>query len=209
MAIERMQMRFQANPEVLAGLSVIREQNGKMFSLIEMFAFLAGEEDFVERQMRRTSVGDVLSRSLRLVREERDAKGIVFEVTSECAIFTRAHPHLLQWAFQDILRNAVKAIREADRKTGRVTIATPTAGPQKNVRVDVKDNGCGMTGAKGVGLADLHSHKAYERSRGGGALSTSRLILEAHHGHLRVASKLDEGTTVSIFLPKWSEGEDK
>ncbi len=64
---------------------------------------------------------------------------------------------------------------------------------------------------QGVGISETHLKKIFDpffttKQRGSGlGLATTYSIIRSHLGHIEVTSKLDEGTTFTIYLPALSE----
>jgi nitrogen fixation/metabolism regulation signal transduction histidine kinase len=84
----------------------------------------------------------------------------------------------------------------------RGTLAVKTAaGPDGYVSVSVSDEGAGIEDVERI-FEPYYTTKAKGTGLG---LIISRQIVEDHHGHIRVASRAGEGTTVTIELPSLAE----
>ena len=124
-----------------------------------------------------------------------------------------ADPLRVRQVVDNLLGNAVKynrydgridvAVRDAVRPTEDATPGSPSEQP--GVEVVVADTGVGMSEADAEALFTRFYRTDQARSstvQGTGlGLSIAREIVEAHGGRIEVSSVLDEGTTVTVWLP--------
>lgn len=105
-----------------------------------------------------------------------------------------ANPIALEQALVNILRNAIQS-----RPGARVVLRTERG--DRLVRIEIRDDGRGMDReALGRLFAPFYTTRADEGGLGLG-LSVAHRIVTDHGGEIRVASRLGEGTTVTIELP--------
>ena len=114
-------------------------------------------------------------------------------------------------AFLNLLNNAAEAIK----KTGKVLITTqnvyldnPLWGYEKvsrgeYVKVEIKDSGCGIEPDVFDKIFDpFFTTKITDPEHGSGlGLSIVRSIVQDHNGYITVDSKVDEGTTFTLYFP--------
>lgn len=103
---------------------------------------------------------------------------------------------LVSWVIENIVKNAVNAIKSE----GDIWITLSEN--EKNVYIDVKDNGCGIAKSK---YADVFRPGYTTRKRGWGlGLSLSKRIIEEYHdGKIYIKdSMLNVGTTFRVVLNK-------
>ncbi len=101
--------------------------------------------------------------------------------------------------FGNLVSNAVKY----NRPGGSVTVTGSADGPY--VRVDITDTGLGISeeGIRNL-FTEFYREKRRETSQITGTglgLSIVKRIVDFYHGRLDVQSKLDEGSTFSVWLP--------
>jgi signal transduction histidine kinase len=96
----------------------------------------------------------------------------------------------------NLVRNSVEAT--TGRKNPEVTIETTSSHGQ--LKILVKDNGCGIDEAAQKKLFSLFYSTKGEGGTGLG-LSISKKIIELHGGQIDISSQLGEGTCVRISLP--------
>ena len=116
-------------------------------------------------------------------------------------VLVAINPPLFNWVIENIMRNALDAIEE-----GVGTISWRVGNHDQFVEIDISDTG------KGIPAADMKA--VFEpgfttKERGWGlGLSLARRIIENYHkGKIFVkSSRLGEGTTFSIQLPKGQSG---
>ena len=102
-------------------------------------------------------------------------------------------------AFMQLFENAVKF---TDKGSITVTVGKESGG----ILVSIQDTGKGMSEEFQKQLFTLFSRPfesvlQYEQTGVGLGLFMTKLIIEAHHGTIRVDSKLEKGTTYLIRLP--------
>ena len=131
--------------------------------------------------------------------QRRAPRKIVFEEPSleSPPIHIAINPPLFNWVIENIMRNALDAIEE-----GVGTISWKIGNLEHFIEIDISDTG------KGIPASDLKA--VFEpgfttKARGWGlGLSLAKRIIENYHkGKIFVKhSRLGEGTTFSILLPK-------
>jgi two-component system NtrC family sensor kinase len=108
----------------------------------------------------------------------------------------------IQQVFLNILNNALAAVSDG----GRITLTTWDADEQF-VGVSIEDNGCGMSDETAKNMFEPFFTTKKEKGTGLG-MSITYGIVKRLGGELKVKSKLNEGTTMTILLPKKStEGQ--
>ncbi len=104
----------------------------------------------------------------------------------------------LQQVFTNLLLNAVDAIKKVKRK-GKIEITTCFDG--KNVKISVKDNGCGIPKENIEKIFDpFFTTKKVGEGTGLG-LYISLKIIENHNGTISVSSEEGKGTEFLITIP--------
>lgn len=101
----------------------------------------------------------------------------------------------LHQVFLNILTNAVQSIE----KNGEISIETKKL--KNNIKVIIKDNGCGMN-QKDISKIIEPFFTTKDPGKGIGlGLSISYNIIKEHNGDIDFESKLNKGTSVKITLP--------
>lgn len=126
-------------------------------------------------------------------------------------------PNQIQQVVTNLLVNAKEAIGNKDR--GVVTIAAsrvrlrsgevdPELAPGAYVRIDVSDNGHGMTAEQQLRCFEpFYTTKNVDPGTGVGlsgsglGLSAAYSIIKQHNGLITVSSEFGEGSTFSVYLP--------
>jgi hypothetical protein len=110
----------------------------------------------------------------------------------------RGNEELLEWVFENLVKNAIDALGEAG---GQIEIAARRAAGEPWVDVTVRDTGRGIPGA----LRDLVFRPGFTTKRRGWGLGLAlarRIVAEYHGGTIRLAeSRAGKGTTFSVRLP--------
>jgi PAS domain S-box-containing protein len=109
-------------------------------------------------------------------------------------LLIECEPNQLKQLFINIIKNAI----EATNNNGTVIITLEHI--EKDILITIKDNGCGISKDRLERIGEpFYSSK--EKGTGLG-LTVSSKIVQAHEGTIRFESEINQGTTVSISLPK-------
>jgi nitrogen-specific signal transduction histidine kinase len=116
----------------------------------------------------------------------------------EGAVTVRGNEELLEWVFENLIKNAIDALGEAG---GRIDLRARRAGGEDTVEVTVRDTGRGIPGA----LRDQIFRPGFTTKRRGWGLGLAlarRIVEDYHGGSIRlVESKAGKGTTFQVRLP--------
>ena len=106
--------------------------------------------------------------------------------------------------FINLITNSIQAIKE----NGNINITISSDyfinNKQKNIkgiRIDVKDDGCGIKKEKINSLFTPYQSNNDNRNNIGLGLSIVSKIIKDHNGMITINSEIDKGTTVSTWLP--------
>lgn len=105
-------------------------------------------------------------------------------------------PGDINQVFMNLITNAAHAIK------GNGTITLRTSANKENVQVDVIDTGEGIPPEQLQGLFEPNFTKTESRVKVGLGLFTSYNIVQNHRGEIKVDTKLGEGSTFTVILPK-------
>jgi len=115
------------------------------------------------------------------------------------------YPGKLNQMFLNILKNAIDAIKDKQRKTDNesIRIKTSVTGYDNDrfVRIEITDTGPGIKENVQTRLFEpFFTTKAIGRGTGLG-LSITKGIIQDHHGFIEIESKPDQGATFKISIP--------
>jgi len=107
-------------------------------------------------------------------------------------------PDQIQKVLVNLFLNAKEAIGEG----GEIRVATW----QKDswAIISITDNGCGMS-KEFIAGSLFHPFKTTKKQGMGIGLFQSKMIIEAHQGHIEVESEEGKGTTFRVLLPMAGE----
>ena len=105
-------------------------------------------------------------------------------------------PSQLNQVFMNLLVNAAHSIRER----GRITVRTNET--ENDVRIEVSDTGCGIPSENLQRIFDPFYTTKPVGSGTGLGLSLSYGIVQKHGGRIEVESRVGEGSTFRVILPK-------
>jgi signal transduction histidine kinase len=125
-------------------------------------------------------------------------KVIIEVISHKDVVSTYVDKRLFEWVITNLINNAIDAMKMQTNKNITINIEEG----KKQVFIDVKDNGSGIT-------KDLQKKifregfTTKERGWGLGLPLAERIISQYHHGRIfLLKSTLDVGTTFRIILPK-------
>lgn len=184
--------------EIKEWLSAIQNQTQELDFLIESLVKLSRlEGGIINVSGRKQDVQALLSLIEKQFESRAAEKQISFlvEQTGETAVFD------MNWtveALANVVDNAIKYSPFG----GKVSIQVEAY--SFFVRINVKDNGPGIAEAEQANVFTrfYRAPSAKEKPGLGLGLYLAREILSAQNGYMKLTSKLGEGSTFSLFLPK-------
>ncbi len=136
--------------------------------------------------------------TLNIVRNEIKYKAEVVKAYGELPP-VECLPSQLNQVFMNLLVNAAHAMSEKER--GTITVRTGRAEAEKEVWVEVADDGCGIAPENLKRIFDpFFTTKPVGKGTGLG-LSLAYGIVQKHHGRIEVQSTVGQGTSFRVCLP--------
>ncbi|MHC4654887.1 MAG: sensor histidine kinase [Planctomycetota bacterium] len=179
----------------LSDLKVIESEAKRCRRIVDS---LLGFSRRSEGVISRASVNSLVRESLSLVENDLTLKGILIETDySTNEITVEVDCNQMQQVLLNLITNAIDAMPEG----GRLWIATRLLSDNGNVEIQVRDSGCGMDeDVQNQAFEAFFTTK--ERGKGTGlGLAICQRIVEEHEGKIKIQSRPNRGTTVSIHLP--------
>ena len=121
---------------------------------------------------------------------------------SERRYYINGSPNQLEQVFVNLISNACDAMSGRDKRMLRISARDCRRDDKDFWQVDISDSGSGI---KKELLEDVFRSFFTTKEKGKGTglgLSISRGILRDHGGDISVVSKLEAGTTFSVYLPQ-------
>lgn len=184
-------------------LGIVGKHVDRLNSIIEDLLSLARiEKDDEDRsiQFKKQKLSDVFNSALQICRPQAQQKDIRINLECDNSIEAHVDHVLLEQAIVNLLDNAVK-YSEAGSE---INIMVMSEG--EDIRIRIKD--------QGIGIAKKHINRLFERfyrvdkarsrTLGGTGLGLAivKHIAQAHGGRVTVESKLGEGSTFTIQIPR-------
>jgi two-component system, NtrC family, sensor kinase len=192
-------MRTPADSEQSKFLTGIEQEAQRICSIVARLRSLT--ESFGGEGFERLDVSALVAESLRLVEQRCSEQGIV--VTQDPATNLPAvlgNRLQLRQVVVQLCDNAIKAMPQG----GRLTLGLTHAGGL--VRLTVEDTGCGIAPEHLDRIFDpFFTTKTDWRGTGLG-LTTAFRTIEQHHGSIKAASVVGEGTVITVTLPAAVQG---
>ncbi|WP_281449452.1 sensor histidine kinase [Paenarthrobacter nitroguajacolicus] len=179
-------------------ISVIERNAERLLTLINDLLLVASED--LELRRRPTNVASLLEESVKSAKSEAAARGITITMEIEGATAADVDPHQFGKAIDEILSNAIKFSPE-----GR-SVGADLRDTEGGIELTVSDQGVGMTEQEQdeAFTTFFRANHAMETAIPGAGLGLplSKAIIEAHGGTIRLESKPQSGTTVTITIPR-------
>jgi two-component system phosphate regulon sensor histidine kinase PhoR len=183
-------------------LHIVAAQADRLNSIIEDLLSLSKierAEEAADLPLEPTPVKRVLEAAIDDCRPHAVERRIEVRLTCEVAVQAVANSPLLEQAVVNLLDNAIK-YSEPGSPVSIVAEQTPA-----ETTIAVIDRGCGVEAEHLPRLFErfYRVDKARSRKLGGTGLGLSivKHIVQAHRGHITVASTFGEGSTFTIHLP--------
>lgn len=191
-------MKDRDRDELIHTLKEVEEQTNRCKSITsKVLDYVRGTEP----EKKDFDIKELLQQTIRYMEPELKFPPIeIVTFFSEESIMVDSVFQLLQQVFVNLLSNAIYAIREANKRDGRIEVSIESNNLWTTIFVT--DNGMGIPKHKQDRIFDLfYTTKPSGKGTGLG-LPISRNILYKLGGNLSFESKEDEGTTFIVTLPK-------
>ena len=184
---------------------MIEEANARIDGLIKLInswlSMSRIEAGSLTGKLQPVALGQILSEAAELLRPVAEAKRVILQMDLPDSLGTVwGCEESLKQAFTNLISNGVGFNREG----GTVTITAREN--DDSLEVEISDTGIGISEDKLPFIFDEFFRVKTKETRGiagsGLGLSIVKRIIAAHHGFIKVASKLGQGTTFSVRLPK-------
>ncbi|MDR9418499.1 ATP-binding protein [Gracilimonas sp.] len=152
-----------------------------------------------EPELKEIEIAPILEQVMSYMERRLPRLGKAIEVRKDlqAAATVKANPELLQWAIENLVKNAMDSLRESK---GETYIAISSKVQEGEVIIDIEDSGSGID-IKNVKNIFRPGFSTKKRGWGLGLSLTKRIIEEYHEGSIFVLrSELDEGTTMRLTL---------
>jgi Signal transduction histidine kinase len=137
-----------------------------------------------------------LQKIVNLIREEASARGITIETKWRLSpVIIPMDINKLQQAFLNLIKNAMESMPAE----GNITVTVDREG-KNYIIVSISDTGCGMTAEE---IERIFSPEYTTKEKGLGlGVPLATEIIRGHGGDIRVISRIGEGTTFEVVLPR-------
>ena len=192
-------------------LHIVLRQSERLSTIIDDLLVLSRiEEDTKQDQIKleKGKLRPVIEAALQTCQLKADAAGIKMAIECPDDIVVKMNATLLEQALVNLLINAITYSRKGDLVT--VQSAVVANDPGKEVRIVVRDTGCGIARKHLPRLFErfYRSDKARSRKLGGTGLGLAivKHIAQAHNGRIEVSSVEGEGSEFTLILDLYQQG---
>jgi two-component system, LuxR family, sensor histidine kinase DctS len=199
--VKRLSAQVAVDPQIRSASERISEQ-----------ALMAGKivqriRDFLMRrspQREATCIQPIIANAMLLIKRNMQQKGVQCSyLPIEDMPLIDVDPILIEQVLINLINNAIDATcsipSPKHQRDRRIIISAYFVSPCQVVRVNVQDNGPGLSGMSVERLcAPFYSTKADGMGLG---LSICRSVIEAHYGHIQASSVASTGALFSFTLP--------
>jgi signal transduction histidine kinase len=188
------------SPEGLRFLSIIERNADRLLRLIDDLLILnrleAGAQPL---ELGPVSLPDLAAEAVKSAAPVAAKSGVTVHLDAGEGPEVRADPRRLTQVLDNLIGNAVKFSHVDGLVRVRLRYVRGTW------RIDVSDTGIGIPADEAVRLFGLFVRGSNARTAGlpgtGLGLAIVKSLVEMHGGHVKVESVLDQGTTVTVYLP--------
>lgn len=190
------------DPKEMRGLltEIVGQADRASHVVKNLLEFSRTEKPTMDRQ----EVKNILDRTVRFIKNQLLIKGVqlTVDIADKLPPIMGKQQQLVN-ALVNIIINAMQAMPEG----GSIGVRAAREGNDR-VRIDISDTGVGIPTSDMEHIFDpFYTTKEVGKGTGLG-LSLVYGIVHSHGGTIKVASRMNEGTTFSIFLPIATEKDD-
>ncbi len=195
---ETIKMSKDDDELVEKGMDVIVNESERLTVLVEeLLDFSRMESGKLSLKLATIDIVKELSEVLQVFRERSEREGIqlITEIPNSSVVL-KADKNRLKQALVNIIDNSFKY----NKKGGYVKVKLEVN--EKSVMIKISDNGCGISKNDLPKIREKF-YKANNSVRGSGiGLAVTDEIIKLHNGEMIITSKIGEGTTTNLILPR-------
>jgi signal transduction histidine kinase len=187
--------------DLIQYLDIMLDEMDRINEIVNEFMFIAKPNEHVNFQF--ANLNKLLSNCIQFMEPQANLKSIKIELSIESEINIHCDQNQIKQVLINLLQNAIEATNDSGH---HIDVVLKEASDQR-VSITIKDKGCG--------ISDIRFNRLFEpfystKEKGTGlGLITCKRIIDLHQGSIDIESKLGEGTTISIFLPKYMNMDRK
>lgn len=189
------------------GMSVIVKESSRLTSLVEeLLDFSKLQSGRLTMQMEKMDILAEVDEAVYMLRERAlsEQKHLLYDEPEKMPIILGDRNRLKQ-VILNVIDNALKYTPEG----GMIGVQVYRDFVDDTIKVVVADNGCGINPEDLPKVKDKF-YKANQKINGSGiGLAVADEIISLHKGTLDIESSVEVGTTVTISLPIYHEGDDE
>lgn len=172
----------------------------RMTNLIKDLLTLTDVENLPDFRIVSCNLFDIVKTCSESVKEVHRQAHIDIHATNTDEMLVEGDPNLLEHAFINLIDNAAKYSNQP------AIISIRMSQDQDQLKIEIQDQGIGIPEADIEHLFERFYtvNKAHSRKLGGSGLGLSivQTIIHKHFGRINVESKLGEGSTFKVYLPR-------
>ncbi|KKB43313.1 two-component system histidine kinase PnpS [Bacillus thermotolerans] len=187
-------------------LDIILKESERMQTLVmDLLELSKIEQKGISLNVSEVAVDQLIKEVVLVLQSRFEEKQLGLTVDLQDDLFIKGDASRLKQVFVNLLTNATLYTQRG----GNVSVRA--FGQEDQVVVEVKDNGIGISSEELPRIFErfYRVDKARSRNSGGTGLGLAivKHIIEAHKGEITVESKVNEGTTFTVYLHKHMEKE--
>jgi signal transduction histidine kinase len=190
--------RSRSSGEYKAAISTSLDEIQSLNELITSLLLMArGSQTNIKRSFEVIELSSLIRDLVATCGQLYTSKHLTYQIKAS-EVYIDGYPELIKRCIGNVLDNACKFTN----KNGNIDVEIREIGSEVSIRVH--DNGIGMAPEEVKHAYDRFWRAEEARSiRGHGlGLSLVQQIVELHGGKVKIASKKDAGTTVTLLFPK-------
>jgi signal transduction histidine kinase len=193
-------VKESVDKEELAGyLDIMLDEMDRINQIVNEFMFIAKPNEHVHFQP--TNIKKLLQSCILLMEPQANLKSIKIDSNLESELFLNCDQNQIKQVLINLLQNAIEA---TDDRGHHIEVTLKEA-CEKNILILIKDKGCGISEHRHKRLFEpFYSTK--EKGTGLGLITCKRII-DLHQGSIDIKSKQGEGTTITLYLPRYCNAD--
>ena len=150
--------------------------------------------------MEKTSLKDVIIRTIEMTNQKLDEKNMHFEAIIDEEVYINGDNNRLVQVMMNLMINAINYSPENTK------ILVHLYEESQNAIVEISDEGIGISEEELPRVFERFYRVDRDRSRNSGGtglgLAIVKHLVEAHHGKIEVESSVGKGTTMRLIFPR-------